>query len=271
MEPKGGGRNSTVKEKRRDFIDRFMKKWGIMLKVSGFVLAILGVKVVIEYYELDLVAVSPLVTAFVGGVIFIIAILLAGTFSDYKESEKIPAGLATSVLTLYKDIRIASANDIETTCMQDRIRALLSVINSNFRNNLWKQTAVNSGVDKIDEDILCLVRGKTVPQFITRLRNEVANIDRISNRIETIKETTFIPAAYGVGELAVGAAILTLLFMKIDPYIDGIIIIGVISLILISLILLIRDMDHPFEVGKKTFADIDLSLMYKLEERLKNL
>ena len=46
---------------------------------------------------------------------------------------------------------------------------------------------------------------------------------------------------------------------------------GVISLILISLILLIKDMDDPFEVGKKTYADIDLSLMYKLEERLKTL
>ncbi len=74
-----------------------------------------------------------------------------------------------------------------------------------------------------------------------------------------------------MAELAVGAAILTLLFMKIDPYIDGIIMIGIISLILISLILLIRNMDDSFEVGKKSYADIDLSLMYKLEERLKNL
>ena len=29
--------------------------------------------------------------------------------------------------------------------------------------------------------------------------------------------------------------------------------------------------DDPFEVGKKTYADIDFRLMYKLEERLKNL
>ena len=48
---------------------------------------------------------------------------------------------------------------------------------------------------------------------------------------------------------------------------------GVISLILISSILLIKDMDDPFEVVKKTYADINLSLSlkYKLEERLKNL
>lgn len=62
-----------------------------------------------------------------------------------------------------------------------------------------------------------------------------------------------------------------LLFTNIDRFIDGIIMTGVISLILISLILLIKDMDDPFEVGKKTYADIDLSLMYKLEERIKTL
>ena len=54
--------------------------------------------------------------------------------------------------------------------------------------------------------------------------------------------------------------------MKIDRLVDGIIITGV-----ISLVLLIKDMDDPFEVGKKTYADIDLRLMYILEERLKNL
>jgi hypothetical protein len=48
-------------------------------------------------------------------------------------------------------------------------------------------------MDKIDEDILSLARGGTPPQFIARLRNELTNIDRISSRIETIKETTFIP------------------------------------------------------------------------------
>ena len=42
--------------------------------------------------------------------------------------------------------------------MQERIRAFLSVINANFRNNIWKQKWVNSVMDKIDGDILCLAR-----------------------------------------------------------------------------------------------------------------
>ena len=74
---------------------------------------------------------------------------------------------------------------------------------------MWKQTDVNLAMDKIDEDIVSLAHKGTAPQFIVRLRNELANIDRISNRVGTIKETTFIPAAYNVAQLAVGASILT--------------------------------------------------------------
>lgn len=242
-----------------------------MLKVFGFVAVLLVTKAAIHYFELDFVAISPLVTAFVGGVIFIIAIILAGTLSDYKESEKIPSELAASILILYKDVRMASTDNEKISPMRDRIRKFLTTINSNFKSNVWKQTDVNLVMDKIDEDIVSLAHKGLAPQFIVRLRNELANIDRISNRIETIKETRFIPAAYNVAQLAVGAAILTLLFTNIDRFIDGIIMTGVISLILISLILLIKDVDDPFEVGKKTYADIDLSLMYKLEERLKTL
>ena len=116
---------------------------------------LLSIKVAIEYFELDLIAVSPLVTAFAGGLIFIIVILLAGTLSDYNSD------LATSILALCKDIRIACTDDMETIRMQERIRAFLSVINANFRNNIWKQKWVNSVMDKIDGDILCLARSGT--------------------------------------------------------------------------------------------------------------
>lgn len=63
---------------------------------------------------------------------------------------------------------------------------------------VWKQTDVNLAMDEIDEDIVSLAQKGTPPQFIIRLRNELSNIDRISNCIETIKETTFIPAAFSV-------------------------------------------------------------------------
>lgn len=172
-------------------------KHSILVKVFGFVAVLLVTKAAIHQFELDLVTISPLVTAFVGaGVIFIIAIILACTLSDYKV-KKIPSELAASILILYKDVRIASIDNERINTMRDRIR-LLSTINYNFKNKVWKQTDVNLAMDEIDEDIVSLAQKGTLPQFIVRLTNELANIDRISNCIETIKETTFIRAAFSV-------------------------------------------------------------------------
>ncbi|MDW0241010.1 MAG: hypothetical protein QN648_02735 [Nitrososphaeraceae archaeon] len=172
-------------------------KHSILVKVFGFVAVLLVTKAAIHQFELDLVTIGPLVTAFVGGgVIFIIAIILACTLSDYKV-KKIPLELAASILILYKDVRIASIDNERINTMRDRIR-LLSTINYNFKSKVWKQTDVNLAMDEIDEDIVSLAQKGTRPQFIIRLRNELANIDRISNCIETIKETTFIRAAFSV-------------------------------------------------------------------------
>ncbi|MDW0202726.1 MAG: hypothetical protein QN785_05685 [Nitrososphaeraceae archaeon] len=172
-------------------------KHSILVKVFGFVAVLLVTKAAIHQFELDLVTIGPLVTAFVGGgVIFIIAIILACTLSDYKV-KKIPLELAASILILYKDVRIASIDNERINTMRDRIR-LLSTINYNFKSKVWKQTDVNLAMDEIDEDIVSLAQKGARPQFIVRLRNELANIDRISNCIETIKETTFIRAAFSV-------------------------------------------------------------------------
>lgn len=59
-------------------------KHSILVKVFGFVAVLLVTKAAIHQFELDLVTIGPLGTAFVSGVIFIIAIILACTLSDYK-------------------------------------------------------------------------------------------------------------------------------------------------------------------------------------------
>ena len=132
-------------------------KHSILVKVFGFVAVLLVTKAAIHQFELDLVTIGPLVTAFVGGgVIFIIAIILACTLSDYKV-KKIPLELAASILILYKDVRIASIDNERINTMRDRIR-LLSTINYNFKSKVWKQTDVNLAMDEIDEDIVSLAQ-----------------------------------------------------------------------------------------------------------------
>lgn len=252
-------------------MNNFIRKWGLTFKVLVIVSILLVIKRIIVFFNLDVTTTSPLITALVGGVIFTIAIIFTGTLTDYKESEKIPGELAASIKALYKDSRMIGIDDEKTTVnMLSHIKELLRVINSNFKKNAWELKEINNVLNVIDKDINKLVEKEVAPQFIVKLRTELTNIDKISNRIKTITETTFIPAAYGIAELAIAAVLLVLLFVKTEPYYEGLALIGVTSALLIGLILLIKDMDNPFEVGKNSYADVDLSLLWNLEDYLKS-
>ena len=241
-----------------------MTPWGLIVKSVIIVGVLLFAKiVVVDFFELDVISVNPVVTAIVAGVIFTIAIIFTGTLSDYKESEKIPGDLAASLKSFYKDSLIINN---ENNGMQKHVKILVSIINSNFVDkDSWKTNDINKSIDSIEEDVRILMEKGLPPQWAIKLRNDLSNIERISNRIETIIETSFMPAAYTIAQIAIGLAIGTLLFVGLDPYYEGIALFGGVSFLLISLLLLIKDMDNPFTGD----ARVDLKILYKLEEYLK--
>ena len=250
-------------------MESFMTKWGLLFKAFGITLSLLMVRLVFDYLNFDILSVTSLITAFIGGAIFTIAIIFAGTLTDYKESEKIPSEIATSIRSFYSDLDLVRVQDKTLVPrMQENTATLMRVINTNFRNNVWNMEEMDSAVDTLNADIGRLVDLNVPPNFIIKLKTEMTNIDRISHRVKTIAETSFIPAAYAISELAAAGVIILLFFVKLDPFYEGLVLFTVLSMLLIALLLLIRDMDNPFEVGKKTYADIDLFLLWDLEKKL---
>jgi len=250
-------------------MESFMTKWGLIFKAFGITLSLLVVRLVFDYLNFDILSVTNLITAFIGGAIFTIAIIFAGTLTDYKESEKIPSEIATSIRTFYSDLDLVRVPDKTLVPrMQENTAALMRVINTNFRKNVWSMENMDSAVDTINADIARLVDLNIAPNYIIKLKTEMTNVDRISHRVKTIAETSFIPAAYAISELAAAGVIILLFFVKLDPFYEGLVLFTVLCMLLIALLLLIKDMDNPFEVGKKTYADIDLFLLWDLEKKL---
>jgi len=246
-----------------------MKKFWVIWKTVAIVMGLLIVKLVIDYYKIDVIIPSPVITALVAGVIFTMAAIFTGVLADYKESEKIPGELAATVRNLYKDIRIATVTHKNLTFdMHEHIRKLLSTMNSNFRRNEWKLREINPAIDKIDEDIEHLATDGIAPAFITKIRSEMSNLEKLSYRIDTIMETSFLPAAYVIAIIASASVLITLMFTKMDPYYEALTLFSSITFVLVGILLLINDMDNPFEVGHKSSADVDLSILFKLEEQL---
>ena len=251
------------------YMGSFMTKWGLILKAFGITIILLIVRMVFDYLNFDILSVTNLITAFIGGAIFTIAIIFAGTLTDYKESEKIPGEIVTSIRSLYSDLNLVRVKDM--TCiagMQGNVAALMRSINKNFRNNTWDLEAMDIALDAVIADISTLVDEGVPPNFIIKLKSELTAVDRLSHRVKTIAETSFIPAAYAIAELAAAGVIILLFFVKLDPFYEGLVLFTVLSMLLTALLLLIRDMDNPFEVGEKTYADIDMFLLWDLEKKL---
>jgi hypothetical protein len=246
-----------------------MKKYWVILKAVVIVTILLAIKLVIDYFQIDVIIPSAVITALVAGVIFTMAAIFTGVLADYKESEKIPGELAATIHNLYKDIRLATVTHKDLTAdMHEHIKELLITMNNNFRRNEWKLREINPAIDRIDEDIEHLAADGIPPAYITKIRSEMSNLEKMSYRIDTIMETNFLPAAYIISIIATAAVIITLMFTKMDPYYEALTIFSSITFVLVGILLLINDMDNPFEVGHKSSADVDLSILFKLEEQL---
>jgi hypothetical protein len=243
-----------------------LKKYGLVLKAAIFALVIVGLKTILHFFGLEIIEVGPVITALVAGVFFVLAIILSGVMSDFKESEKIPGELSASIEALYKDSRLISKKEGVSTIL-NHIHELTHAIISNFqRKGTWKLTEINGSIDEVDRDIRVFAENGAPTALIVKLRVELGNIKKISNRVEVVKETSFLPPAQAIAEFATGAAIIVLLLLKTEPYYEGFLLIGAISLILLSVVLLIRDMDNPFE----GHASIDMRQLYKLDKYLES-
>jgi hypothetical protein len=249
--------------------ESFMNKWGLIIKAAGITGVLLVVRLVFDYLNYDVLSLTNLITAFISGAIFTIAIVFAGVLTDFKESEKIPGEIATSIRTIYSDLSLIRVQDKEIISrMQGKVYRLLVTINTNFRNNTWNLKEIDNTIDLFVEEISRLVDMNVPPQYTVKLKNELGTIDRLSHRVMTIAETSFIPAAYAISELAAAGVIILLFFVKLDPLYEGLVLFTVLCMLLAALLLLIKDMDNPFEVGRGSHADIDLFLLWDLEKEL---
>jgi len=141
-----------------------MKKWGIIYKSLAIVLALLVVRIIVDYLGLDTVPINPVVGAFITGAIFTIAVIFTGTFTDYKESEKIGGEMCSGLKALYNDSLVIPLEDeAPLATFRTHVRELLHTILSSFQNNAWDIKTINRAMDTVNDDIRVLARLNVAP------------------------------------------------------------------------------------------------------------
>ncbi len=86
------------------------KKYRLALQVTLIVGVVIFFKLIAHWFGWEIISLNPLLSGIVAANVFLMGFLLSGILTDYKESERLPGELTTSIesiveeaLTIYKN------------------------------------------------------------------------------------------------------------------------------------------------------------------------
>lgn len=241
-------------------------KWKLALKTLPFVAVVLVLKWLAHQYDYEVLSLSSLFTAIVSANIFLIGFLISGTLVDYKESEKIPSDLASSLQTLADEgfILIKAGKKKVALPFLKKVLALNHAIIDWFT----KKEPYESLQDQLlsfNDDFLAFEK-ETQANFIVRLKQEQNHLRKTLSRAKVIRETSFLSTGYAVAEIITFILVLALIFIQMESFYESLFFAAFISFMLIYMIFFIKDLDNPFGYGKNGVAE-EVSLKPLVEGR----
>lgn len=251
----------NFKEKHKKLAKKNWQKWSIAIKIMPLVIFFAILKYLSHKLGFEFMELNALFTSLVAGTIFLIGFLISGVLSDYKESEKIPSELTASLKTLFDDTyTILKGKNSEAAL--NFVEFQKSFITS-LTDWLYKKERTHSILNKISmmNDFFIQFENEGIQaNYIIKLKNEQHNIRRIILRIDTIRDTEFVGSAYAIVETMGVLIAFGLLTVKIEPFYASIFITLLITFLISYMILLVKDLDNPFDYCTKGEGGTEISL-----------
>ena len=242
-------------------------KWKLAIKTAPFVVVIILIKFCIHYYGYEFLTLNSLFTAIISANIFLIGFLISGVLVDYKESEKLPGDLSSSIETMADEGLIIYKNK-KTIEAKDFIIKLAG-FNDSIISWFYKKEKTSELMNKLKSfnDDFLVFESQTQANFIVRLKQEQNNIRKMINRIHTIRETSFLGTGYAIAEIITSILVFGLIFIKMSPFYESAFFVSFVSFVLIYMIYFIKDLDNPFGFNEEESLVEEVSLKPLLDSK----
>jgi hypothetical protein len=247
------------------------KKLKMLFQVAAIVGFVMALKLGAHWLRWEIISLNPLFSGIVAANVFLIGFLLSGVLNDYKESERLPGELATSLESIYEEVALIHKNK-NAQAAKDCLSHLADLVAS-IEKWFYKKEHTKDVMGKLSGlgNYFSELEPFTQATFIARLKQEQANIRRVMVRIHTVRETSFVSSGYMIAEMTTVLLTIGLVFSKIDPFYESLFFVGVITFLLTFLLLLIRDLDNPFGYYESDSAeDVSLKPLEDLITRMKH-
>lgn len=235
-----------------------------------------GLKLLFQYFGLELLEVNPLLTAIISGNIFVLGFLLNSTLRDYKEAERVPADMATSLETMYDECEIMLRKKKNPVVIK-AVKHLLKT-QTLFSDWFYKRAYTQDVLMHISEfnQYLDQFEPLTQANFIVRMKNEQNNLRKYLIKANILRDTPFYEVSYSIAKMSVFFLLILLTLLSADPFYEYVFFILVIVFITIFLVSLIKDLDDPYEYDDEdTSGEVSIKPLtdfsIRVQKRLKVL
>ena len=249
----------------------WLPSWRLPLRALAVALLVIGVRLVLDYSDLERISLSPLVVTLITADVFVMSFILSGVLSDYKESERMPGELAVSIESIAEDCVLLWRHK-QAAPARDCLSYMLELATA-LKGWFLKKERTQNLMDKVYGlgDFFMALEPFTQANFIVRLKQEQNAISRIVTRIHTIRETAFVASGQTMAKIATVFVLIGLLTLKVSPWYESVFLVGMVAWFLSYLILLINDLDNPFDYardGRPSGQEVSLKPLDDLEARI---
>lgn len=221
---------------------------------------------------LEFIVLNNLISSIIASSTFITGFLLAGVFTDYKEVEKIPAEIRSSLESILSEGDALKRKDASFD--NSKIKEIVKKFINEFEDGLSDtknhshMTCALDAIYELDLVFDDMEKRGVPPNYMTRIKTEQSQLRKMLLRVYHIQKTNFIPSVSVLVESIVLVVILLLIFIDIDTY-TGMIIFGLLAYLLLYTMRLIKVLEKPFRKGKDdTCDDVSIFLLRELNENL---
>ena len=244
-----------------------MKKFKIFRQTLFIVIGLLIIKTFVHNLGWDVLEPTPLHTGILAGSVFVLGFILSSTHADYKESEKMPVALTTTIESMHQDGLIFKQQYKKFP--YEKFREHLHEIIVLFREDIREHS--NKTIEKVRElsGFFIELEKLGVPaNYIVKLKQERNTILSLTLRMHYLLRIQPLPSAFILVQALAALIILMLIFTTVGGLLESFMVVGFFSFIYIYMLQLIRVMDEPFGAEGNTQDDISLFLLKEEQQRL---
>jgi hypothetical protein len=247
-----------------------LTKWGILLRVLPLTGLFCVVKWGIHRLGWEPWVFDSLTGALFSAAIFVIALILSGTLSDYRACECMPAQIANALETISDTNQtLAAAHPDYRSQPLDTALAQIATSLLDWLKDGKDFTVVDAAIDRLNPLLAPLLSFTGGSGAINYIQAEQSKIRSISRQMRGNRDTDFLSAAYVLLWLFLSGAIFALLLIDAPRFSENLTVSAFMFTLFIYLLFLIEDLDNPFQYDGRSSVDVNLLPLLDVRTKLR--